>query len=143
MTLYSLILTAHIVTALILIISVAYADHLGLLWIRGKVETLNAKKMLSLHHRMYVGLVIMLITGTYLFLPAREYLLSTPVFYIKMIFVGTLWVNSIFIGKLLHLSTTKPYALLHTKERVPLYVTGAISIASWAGSIIAATQLGL
>ncbi len=143
MDLYQLILTTHILTAVSLIIVVIYSDHLGMLWMRGRKETLDPVLLQKLHHLIYCGLIVSLLTGLYMFLPSREYLLTVTAFYIKMGLVLTLWTNSFFVGKFSRIATTKPYALLTKEERVPLYVSGAVSTISWVGVIVAATQLGL
>lgn len=140
---YSIILTTHIITACALIAVVLYSDHYGLGWMRGKHEVLSATKLHRLHRTIYVGLGVMIITGLYMFWPVREYLLTETTFLVKMGLVITLIINSIFIGKVGAKATHTSFASLTTKERVPLFIIGAVSSFCWAGTIIAATQLGL
>lgn len=140
---YEVILTIHIATAVSLIAVVLFADHLAFLWVRGKHEVLPAPQLKLLHRLVYGGLIIMLPTGLYMFWPLQEYLLSTPAFLIKMSLVVTLIINSVFIGRFIHVATEKPFAMLRSAQRVPLLISGAISSIAWLGTIVAATQLGL
>lgn len=140
---YEIILTVHIATAISLIGIVLYADHLGLRWVRGKHEVLPAPRLKKLHQIIYCGLLLMIITGGYMFWPLREYLLTTPAFLIKMGLVLTLIINSVVIGRFMHIATQTPFAMLPSSQRIPLYVSGAVSALAWLGTIVAATQLGL
>lgn len=143
MTLYSLVLTIHVTTATFLIASVIFADHKAFLWVLGKKDTLPEKMMLRIHHGMYVGLGIMILTGVYMFLPLKEYLLYETAFQVKMGFLGTLLLNSIVIGKLMHTATTHTFASLKKKTRLLFLLSGGISTASWISVIIAANLLGV
>jgi hypothetical protein len=143
MSLYSFVLTTHILTAIGLIVVVIYSDHLGWQWLRGKQQTLNLTTLNRLHHIIYAGLSIMVTTGLYMFWPLQAYLLYEPAFYVKMGFVGTLIINSFFIGSFMRKASETPFNLLSKQERVPLYVSGALSTVVWLGTIVAATQLGL
>ena len=143
MTIYSLILTIHIATASSLLIIVLYADHLAFSWVRGKKETLPTVLMSRIHTALYIGLGIMLVTGAYMFLPLQNYLLHTTAFQVKMGLLAVLVINSLFIGKPLHISTTNSFASLDKKMQLTLLLSGGISAASWLGIIVAANLLGL
>lgn len=111
--------------------NVILADHLGFTWIRGKVKTLNASTVRKYHYRILAGLVLMIITGFFLFWPMREFLLTRTQFYVKMGFVSALIVNSFVISFLQVTSITKTYASLTFKEKLPLFVSGAVSTMCW------------
>jgi len=143
MTLYSFILTVHIVTATSLIGAVLFADHLAFAWLRGKRATLPKKTMGYIHRGMYIGLGIMIVTGVYMFLPIREYLLYETAFQIKMGFLGALLLNSVVIGKLLHISTTHTFTSLSRKTQCIFLLSGGASGASWFSVIVAANLLGV
>jgi hypothetical protein len=143
MTLYATILTIHIGTALSLLVLVAYADHMGFSWMRGKVATLPLSRLRKIHHSVYAGLILMGATGLYMFLPLRSFLLYEPAFIIKMSFLLVLLINSVYIGKLTRVASTAPFALLSTSQRRKLFVSGGVSTICWIGIIVAATQLGV
>jgi len=143
MTLYSLILTIHIATATLLIITVLFADHLAFAWLRGKKETLSKQTMYRIHYGMYLGLSIMIATGSYMFLPIREYLLQETAFQVKMAFLAALLVNSIFIGQTVHTSTTQRFTSLVGKTKLLFLISGGVSAGSWIGVIIAANFLSV
>jgi hypothetical protein len=48
-----------------------------------------------------------------------------------MAFVATLVINSFIIGFLQETAITRSYASLSFKEKVPLFVSGAVSTACW------------
>lgn len=143
MTLYSVILTIHICTALSLLASVLVADFMALRWIRGNTATLSAPFLHKLHYAIYIGLGIMLATGVYLFWPVQAYLLSTPAFIIKMTLVLTLLLNSIFISGHMHIATVRTFKEVSVKTKCFLILSGGVSFLAWVGTIAAATQLGL
>lgn len=142
-SLYPYILKIHIATVFVLVGIILYADALGTAWMRGKSETIAVQRIARAHHLMWGGLIVMLITGPLLFYPYKEFLLTHPPFLIKMSFVVALIINGLFIGKLMHVATTRTYASLTNKERFPLIVSGIVSTVSWIGGIVAATQIGL
>lgn len=143
MTFYSIILSLHILTVLLLIGTIIYADHLALAWIRGKKETLPPVKMTRIHHGVYLGLGSMMATGFLLFWPSREFLLSETAFQIKMGLLLVLMMNSVFIGKLMRVATTQNFSSLHQKKKIIFILSGGISAFCWIGIILAAKQLGV
>lgn len=131
-----ILLPLHLISLFYALVSVVRADHLGLLWIRGKVDTLDAKKIDSLHRHSFIGLSLMIVTGFFLFLPMREYLLSQPQFFVKMVFVVTLIVNGFIIGTLKNIASTRKFSSLSTREKLPLFISGFVSTISWLGAIL-------
>ena len=83
----------------------------------------------------------MIITGLFLFYPMREFLLSRPQFYIKMGFVLALCINSVAIGYFSKIPTKKTFASLSNKEKLPLFISGALSTISWIGAALAGLYL--
>ncbi|MEK7134772.1 MAG: hypothetical protein AAB805_00615 [Patescibacteria group bacterium] len=134
-------LTLHIFSVIFSFCVIFLADKQGLAWIRGKKETLDPKWTRTLHQLAWAGLLALLATGAFLFWPRREYLLGQPLFAIKMLFVLALLINAILIGRLMHVATERPFRTLSFNERVPLFVSGAISLFSWLGALIAALVL--
>lgn len=143
MTLYEIILGIHITTAVLLIGGVVYADHLALAWILGKKKNLSESVLRQIHRSLYIGITVMVLTGIYLFIPSRAYLLYETAFFIKMFFVATLIINSLCIGKFLPLATKTAFQDLSTNKRFVLLLSGTVSTCCWLGTIVAANQLGL
>jgi hypothetical protein len=135
------LLTIHISILLVTIGIILYSDHEAFLYMRGKKATLNLYRMQILHKLVWAGLLGMIATGFTMFLPMREYLLQQPEFLIKISFVAMLVLNAFFIGKLMPLSATKPFAELLPKEKRSLFISGALSTIGWLGAITMAIIL--
>ena len=134
-----LVLPLHLLILAATAVAVLIADHDAYLWIKGRKQTLDATRVVRLHWIVAAGLSGMVLTGIFLFLPKQTYLLGADyAFYIKMFFVFALFVNSFFIYRLLEISTTRQYSSLSSKERRPLFISGAISTISWVGAAAAA-----
>ncbi len=111
--------------------NVVLADHLGFNWIRGKIKMLSVNEVKKYHYRVWTGLVLMIVTGFFLFWPLRELLLTRTQFYVKMAFVATLVMNSFVIGYLQNIAITKTFASLTFKEKLPLFISGSVSTLCW------------
>lgn len=140
---YEVVLGIHIITFVCNIILVIIADGLGALWVLGRKETLNAVLMKRLHVSIWIGLSISIVTGIILFSTLPEYLLTVSAFYTKLFFVGALIINSVGISKHLHIPSEKPFSVLTRREKLPLFMSGAISTTCWIGVVVSATFLGL
>ena len=114
------------------------ADRMGFSWIKGKVNTLDAKEVAKYHKATWIGLLLLIGSGVGLFWPKRDYLLNNPAFYIKMGFIAALFINSFFIDSLQKVATSKSCPSLNSKEKFPLYLSGAVSTISWIGAGITA-----
>lgn len=128
----------HIASLAIAGVHVLLADHMGFVWIRGNVETLPKKHVRYYHTMVWLGLIGLLASGFLMFWPAREFLLASPAFQLKMGFVVALVLNSFAIGHLQHIALRKPARELTAHEAVPLIISGIISGLSWLGAIAAA-----
>ncbi len=127
------------ITALVFVAIVLFlADGEAFAWFRGKKPVLDGKKLRLYHRLMWTGLILMMVTGFGLFWPARGFLLGSTVFLIKMFFVGLLAINSFFIGNLMDVALLRSYASLTTREKMPLFISGAVSGISWLGAFTAA-----
>lgn len=129
-----IILPLHLFSLLFVAWNIVRADHKGFLWIRGKVETLSPAEISPLHRNTWIGLVGMIVTGILLFLPMKDYLLTRPQFYAKMAFVLTLIINGFVIGKLQYVAETSAYSALSLRQKLPLFISGAISTLCWFGA---------
>ncbi|MFA5870448.1 MAG: hypothetical protein WC842_00970 [Candidatus Paceibacterota bacterium] len=130
--------TAHIISLIFSGIIILIADHDAFSWFRGKIKVLDSKKIDRLHIATWIGLIALIITGGFLFYPARNYLIHNPFFIIKMVFVAILVGNGFLIGKLTHVATQKSFSSLTKGEKWPLFLSGTLSAMSWIGATIAA-----
>lgn len=117
------------------------ADKQAFAWMRGAQQTLNPR-LVHLYHRLtWLGLLVLITTGSIMFWPRASYLLAQPLFIMKMLFVGMLLVNAILIGRLMDAALTRPFASLSKKEIIPLFSSGAISMTAWVGAVLIAVTI--
>jgi hypothetical protein len=137
----TIFLPIHILGLLYAGWNIVHADHMGFDWMRGKVPTLDKKAVAKYHLGSWIGLGTMLISGFGLFYPMREFLLTRPQFFVKMGFVLALTINGLAIGHLSKISTEKAFVSLSTTQKIPLFISGAVSTISWIGATIMAFLL--
>ena len=137
------ILPVHIGSFIITITAVIIADIHATLWTLGKLSVLPLQRMNLLHYLVSIGLLASVTSGFIMFLPLQEYLFSVTAFWLKMIFVLALIVNSFVISHHLKTITSRTFASLTKNERQPLFISGFISAISWIGAFISALFLGL
>jgi hypothetical protein len=53
-----------------------------------------------------------------------------------MFFVAVLVVNSFYIGHVAHVAAEKPFALLTSREKLSLMVSGGASAMGWIGAAV-------
>ena len=129
----------HIAGVVVSFISILYADHAGFNWFRGKADRVEESKIRKAHRFVWTGLILTIVSGIIVFWDKRGYLLhDSPAFWGKMAFVLALTINGFFIGRFLGVSTQKAFKDLTTKEKIPLFISGAVSSISWAGAFILA-----
>ena len=87
MNLHDVLLPLHLFILGLTVFTILRADSLAFAWMRGNIELHDKKMMNALHHRMWYGLLGMIVTGFTLFWPLREFLLTRQQFYVKMAFV--------------------------------------------------------
>ena len=136
MDINDIILPLHLFILALTAWNIVLADHMAFSWIRGKVNMLRKEETMKYHKRMWIGLIGMIITGVMMFWPMREFLLTRPQFYVKMLFVLGLVANGFVIGKLQHVATKQWYKELTLKEKVPLFISGAVSTLCWLGAAV-------
>lgn len=133
--------TIHVGILIITMLVVIYTDHLGLLYVLGKKAVLSKQLVTWLHRVVLVGLLGMIGTGFFLFLPMSEYLLSKPNFYVKMLFVLTLVVNAFVINAFMKHAFIMPFKQLPSNIRRNLLISGAVSTLGWLGAILGGLYL--
>lgn len=126
----------HLALVIATLLVVAYSDEQGLLWFLGKKQHLDAALVERLHLIVTLGLAGVVTTGGLLFIDRADYLLSNPVFIVKMVLVAALIVNGYFIGKTSALASTLPYAGLDSRQRRTVLVGAGISGIGWVGALI-------
>lgn len=126
----------HVVVLLATVVVILYSDHQGYRYLRGQQSTLSAQFVRRSHRLVWVGLIGMIATGVALTLPAWEYRLSEPAFYVKMWFVLVLLMNGIAIGKLSRVASTTPFSELTPPQQRTLLVSGGLSALGWSGAIV-------
>ncbi len=141
MSLTSFLFCVHLGALALAALGVLYADHLGFQWLLGKRERLDKKELLREHYIVAAALITLILSGTYMFWPMREYLLHQPLFLLKMAFVLALIINSFVIGTIMNVTTERSFASLTLKEKVPFLLSGAVSTGSWVGAGILALLL--
>ncbi len=87
---------------------------------------------------MGAALSLMILSGIALFWPAREYLVTQSSFFLKMIFVGFLIINSFVIDTLMTTATHTPFRELSTAKKRFLLLSGGASFLCWVGAGITA-----
>jgi hypothetical protein len=137
----NLILCIHIGALGVAALGMAYADHEAFAWLHGKKDRLLHRHLLVAHHVVAYALSAIIATGLLLFWPMRDYLLAQPLFWLKMGFVAAIVANSFAIERLMHVPTRASFRSLPRRQRLPLMVSGAISLGSWVGAGVLALIL--
>lgn len=132
----------HIIAIFFTGLCVLYSDEQGLMWMLGKKQLLEHDRVAFLHTAISLGLPLIILTGGLLALPSLSYYLHNITFLIKMGFVGALIVNGFFIGSIATKATTHTFTSLTPAQRLPLLVSGTVSVLAWSGALIAGFLLG-
>jgi hypothetical protein len=136
MNLHQIFLPVHLAILAFVAWTVVHADHMAFSWIRGKVAHLDEAKVKRLHRHTWYGLLGMIVTGILMFIPLREFLLTRPQFYAKMAFVLGLVINGFVIGRLQKVAFNKTFKELTAREKIPLFISGAVSTLCWVFAAI-------
>lgn len=135
------LLPVHISAFVVTIVAVVLADLYALLWAIGKCPTLHRRYVVGLHYIVGTGLVTSIVSGVLMFWPLREYLITVEAFWVKIVFVVVLIINSFVISSHMYIPTTQTFSSLSPKERRPLLLSGAVSAISWITVFAAALLL--
>jgi hypothetical protein len=125
----------HLLALAFSFLVIILADHDGWLYFRGKKQVLDAKRVERFHRYAWIGLGGMIVTGAFLLADESD-VLEEPAFYIKMFMVLALVINGVFIGRLSRIATTTPFASLTRRQKLPLLVSGAVSVTCWIGATV-------
>src|SRR5581483_848959 len=138
MTLNNIVFYLHTSSLCLAGLGVLMADKDAFAWLMHKRDHIHRAQVVRAHWVVSAGLAGLVLTGLYMFWPMRGSLLTAPLFWIKMAFVGALIINSFFIEVLMHTPTHKRWRDLPPWERVPFIISGAVSTVSWIGAFCAA-----
>jgi hypothetical protein len=134
-------LALHVLTVVFSLCVVFLADKEALFWILGRKTVLSVKTVAVYHWLTWAGLATLVLSGAYLALPQLSYLLSQPLFIMKLLFVAVLLLNAVLIGRFSHIATERAFSALTWHEMMPLLTSGAISFFGWTGAVILALAL--
>jgi len=134
-------LYVHLGFLALAVVGMLLADRLALSWMRGKREVLEEDELERAHWIVTIALSGLVYSGLYLFWPLRDYLLNQPVFWLKMVFILALLINSFFIEALMPHTTRSSHADLEPAQRQKLMLSGAVSFISWVGTVSAAIYI--
>jgi hypothetical protein len=126
---------AHLAALAFSFIVIAIADHDGWRYFRGRTATLSPARLARLHTLAWVGLGGMVVTGMVLVIQHQR-VLDDPLFPVKMLMVLALVINGALIGRLMKVATTTPFAALNMQQRLPLFLSGAVSVCCWIGATV-------
>lgn len=126
----------HLLSLSIAILGIAMADKQAFSWMTGKAETLPKQPLHLIHNIVWLGLIGLITSGAIMAYPMIDYLIKDPAFIVKMMFVGILITNGFLISSLMKIAHQRSFASLETNERMPLFLSGAVSTISWSAAII-------
>lgn len=123
----------HVAVLIVTAGFIIMADHDGYMYLRGKTPVLSAPRVQFLHRVVWLGLVLMIVTGI-LLVSERTGKLDDVEFYVKMLMVSALVANGFWIGKLSRIATSVPFNALTGSQKARFLVSGAISASCWIGA---------
>ncbi|OGG85914.1 hypothetical protein A2392_00695 [Candidatus Kaiserbacteria bacterium RIFOXYB1_FULL_46_14] len=129
----------HLLSLAIALIAIVIADRQAFAWMTGKTAKIPRGSLHLVHNAVWIGLGGLIASGIFLAYPMINYLIKEPAFIIKMMFVGILVSNGFLIKSLMYVAYERAFKDLSLIERVPLFLSGAISVISW----VAAAMIGL
>jgi len=102
----------------------------------GKKQTLERRRIEFLHRSIAVGLGLMIVTGAFLYADSAVAFLTSTTFIVKMVAVAALIFNTAAISILSPIASERSFGSLTTRERMPLMISGGVSLAGWITAIV-------
>ncbi|MDB5190028.1 MAG: hypothetical protein JWN49_354 [Parcubacteria group bacterium] len=130
-----MLVTIHLTIVILVGLLVLYSDEQALMWVLGKKSILNRTHITLLHRSVSIGLASLLITGGLLYIQAVPAYLSNQTFIVKMVAIAALILNTYFIEKFSHVATSRSFSSLASSEKLPLFISGAVSFLGWVVAI--------
>ncbi|HUO50723.1 MAG TPA: hypothetical protein VMU25_04145 [Candidatus Paceibacterota bacterium] len=131
----------HIGSLCLAALGILLADSSAMAWLLGKRETIDRASIMRSHWVVSIALAGVIGSGLFLFWPLRAYLITQPLFWLKMGFVAALVINSYAIERLMETPTHRPFRSLSSAEKLPFFLSGAVSTVSWLGAGLIALVL--
>jgi hypothetical protein len=131
-----MLVTIHLTIAILTGLIVLYSDEQAFMWVLGKKTMLERGRISFLHRAVTTGLTLLIITGGLLYADAAPAYLSVTLFTTKLVVIFALIVNTYAIHRFSEVALMRSFASLSHRERIPLFITGAVSFAGWATAII-------
>lgn len=136
-------LVLHGISLVFVITMLALSYASGISWMKGRSTLLNAKKIATYHHSLWLGIVLMITTGFGAFWSHHTEFLAKWQFHTKMSFLLVLIINCVVINRLIKVGTTREWNSLSKKEKLPIIITTTASTICWTGIIIMAMFIGI
>ncbi|MDB4991905.1 MAG: hypothetical protein JWL75_150 [Parcubacteria group bacterium] len=137
-----MLVTIHFIIAIAAALLVLYSDEQVFFWVLGKTKMIAPARVRFMHRSVTTGLTLLLITGGLLYSSAPEAFLSTSTFVVKMVTIFALIINTYFIDRFSGIAVTRTFASLSHAERIPLFITGAVSFAGWVTALTCGLLIG-
>jgi hypothetical protein len=137
-----MLVTIHLTLIIVTGLAVLYSDEQAFLWLLGKKETLSRGLVQTLHTCVSWGLGSILISGGLLYFRAPVAYLTNLTFLVKLGAILALIFNTYVIEKFSEVAITRPYRSLSPRERLPLFLSGAVSVGGWSIALLCGYLLG-
>jgi cytochrome bd-type quinol oxidase subunit 2 len=136
-------LVLHAISLFFLLITLGLAYKEGYEWLRGTQEKLNEKRVTKLHHRAWLGIVLMLMTGFAAFWGHHAEFLAKWQFHAKMGFIMLVIVNCLVITFIKKNASLHSFKNLPTSKKVPIILSATIATIGWVGILFMALFIGI
>jgi hypothetical protein len=136
-------LVLHAISLFFLLITLWLSYKEGYEWWKGIQEKLNERRIMRLHHRAWLGVVLMLSTGFAAFWGHHTEFLAKWQFHAKMGFITLVIINCFIITFLMKRASLHSFKSLPTAKKVPIILTAVIATLGWAGILVMALFIGI
>jgi hypothetical protein len=136
-------LVLHGISLLFILTTLALAYKEGFQWWKGKQEKLNERRVTRLHHRAWLGVVLMLATGFGSFWTHHTEFLAKWQFHAKMGTIVVVIINCLVITALMKNASTHSFKNLPSSKKLPIIITAVIATLGWATILVMAMFIGI
>ena len=136
-------LVLHGITLLFTLGVVAHSYLMGFNWMRGKVNTLDEKKVTRYHYYAWVGIVLMIITGASAFSAHAAEFLTKWQFHAKMGVLVILITNCFVINHLIKNAWQSSFKNLPKNKKIPIIISATIATLCWTAILVLAMFIGI
>lgn len=136
-------LLLHGISLLFILFTLALAYREGYEWWKGRKETLDARRVTRLHHRAWLGIVLMLATGFGTFWSHHAEFMAKWQFHAKMGTIVVVIINCLVITKLMSTASKQSFKNLSSSQRLPIIISATIATIGWATILLMAGFIGI